>query len=103
IDETKECGLECKTTKNPIGGNVREISIELTEGFVRLVTTKEDNVIVGAQVAGVNASDLIAELSLAVESGMNAQDIALTIHAHPTLAESVMDTDEAALGLPIHM
>ena len=102
-DEAKEAGLEVTATKFPLGGNGRAISLDRTEGFVRLITTKEDNVIVGAQVAGVNASDLIAELSLAVESGMNAQDIALTIHAHPTLAEAVMDTAEAALGLPIHM
>lgn len=71
--------------------------------FVRLVTTKEDNVIVGAQVAGVSASDVIAELGLAVESGMNADDIALTIHSHPSLAETVMDAAELALGLPIHI
>src|SRR5699024_1405845 len=67
-DEAKEAGLEVTTTKFPLGGNGRAISLDRTEGFVRLVTTKEDNVIVGAQVAGVNASDLIAELSLAVES-----------------------------------
>ena len=102
-DEAKEAGLETTTTKFPLGGNGRAISMNRTEGFVRLITTKEDNVIVGAQVAGINASDLIAELGLAVESGMNAEDIALTIHAHPTLAESVMDAAEAALGLPIHM
>ncbi|HLR91995.1 MAG TPA: dihydrolipoyl dehydrogenase [Atopostipes sp.] len=102
-DEAKEAGLEVSTTKFPLGGNGRAISMDRTEGFVRLVTTKEGNVIVGAQVAGINASDLISELSLAVESGMNAEDIALTIHAHPTLAESVMDAAEAALGLPIHM
>lgn len=101
--EAKEAGLEITTTKFPLGGNGRAISMNRTEGFVRLITTKEDNVIVGAQVAGINASDLIAELGLAVESGMNAEDIALTIHAHPTLAESVMDAAEAALGLPIHM
>lgn len=101
--EAKEVGLEITTTKFPLGGNGRAISMNRTEGFVRLITTKEDNVIVGAQVAGINASDLIAELGLAVESGMNAEDIALTIHAHPTLAESVMDAAEAALGLPIHM
>lgn len=102
-NEAKEAGLETTTTKFPLGGNGRAISMDRTEGFVRLITTKEDNVIVGAQVAGINASDLIAELGLAVESGMNAEDIALTIHAHPTLAESVMDAAEAALGLPIHM
>ncbi|MDN6195013.1 MAG: dihydrolipoyl dehydrogenase [Atopostipes suicloacalis] len=103
VDEAKEAGLDVKASKFPLGGNGRALSMNRTDGFVRLVTTKEGNVIVGAQVAGVNASDLIAELGLAVESGMNAEDIALTIHAHPTLAESVMDAAEAALGLPIHM
>ncbi len=102
-DEAKEAGLEVSTTKFPFGGNGRAISVDQTDGFVRLVTTKEGNVIVGAQVVGPNASDLIAELGLAVESGMNAQDISLTIHAHPTLAESIMDAAEAALGQPIHM
>lgn len=102
-DEAKEAGLEVKATKFPLGGNGRALSMNKGEGFVRLVTTKDDDVIVGAQVAGVNASDLIAELGLAVESGMNAEDIALTIHAHPTLAESIMDTAEAVLGMPIHM
>ncbi len=102
-DEAKEAGLEVSATKFPFGGNGRAISVDQTDGFVRLVTTKEGNVIVGAQVVGPNASDLIAELGLAVESGMNAQDISLTIHAHPTLAESIMDAAEAALGQPIHM
>lgn len=110
-EEAKEAGYEVNTTtstfvkatKFPLGGNGRALSMNKTDGFVRLITTKEDNIILGAQVAGVNASDLIAELGLAIESGMNAEDIALTIHAHPTLAESVMDAAEAALGLPIHM
>lgn len=102
-DEAKEAGLEVSTTKFPLGGNGRAISMAKLEGFVRLVTTKEDNVIVGGQVAGANASDLIAELGLAVESGMNAQDISLTVHSHPSLAESINDAAEAALGMPIHM
>ena len=100
--QAKEEGLDVKATKFPLGGNGRALSLNQTEGFVRLVTTKEDNVIIGAQVAGINASDIIAELGLAIESGMNAEDIALTIHSHPSLAESVMDTAEMALGLPIH-
>ena len=67
------------------------------------VTTVEDNVIIGAQIAGVGASDMISELALAIESGMNAEDIALTIHPHPSLGEITMDTAELALGLPIHI
>lgn len=101
--EAKEAGLDVEATKFPLGGNGRALSLNATDGFVRLITTKEDNVIVGGQVAGVGASDIIAEIGLAVESGMNAEDISLTIHAHPTLAEVVMDAAEAALGLPIHM
>ncbi|MDF0479476.1 dihydrolipoyl dehydrogenase [Vagococcus sp. PNs007] len=101
--EAKEQGLDVKASKFSLGGNGRAISLDQMEGFVRLVTTKEDNVIVGAQVAGVSASDVIAELGLAIEAGMNAEDIALTIHSHPSLAEAVMDTAELALGMPIHM
>jgi len=101
--EAKDKGLDVKVSKFPLAGNGRALSLNQTEGFVRLVTTKEDNTIVGAQFAGVNASDVIAELGLAVESGMNAEDLALTIHAHPSLAETVMDDAELALGLPIHV
>lgn len=100
--EAKEAGLDVKAVKFPLAGNGRALSLNQTEGFVRLVTTKEGNVLIGAQVAGVSASDVIAELGLAIESGMNAEDIALTIHSHPSLAEAAMDAAELALGLPIH-
>ncbi|MGX7418572.1 dihydrolipoyl dehydrogenase [Carnobacterium gallinarum] len=103
VAEAKEKGLDVKASKFPLQANGRALSLNATEGFVRLVTTKEDNLLVGAQVAGVGASDIIAELGLAIESGMNAEDIALTIHAHPSLAETVMDAAELALGLPIHI
>ncbi|MGO2083663.1 dihydrolipoyl dehydrogenase [Vagococcus sp.] len=101
--EAKEAGLDVKASKFTLGGNGRALSLNQTEGFVRLVTTKEDNIIVGGQVVGAGASDMIAEIGLAVEAGMNAEDIALTIHSHPSLAEAVMDTAELALGLPIHV
>lgn len=101
--EAKEQNIDVKVSKFPLSGNGRALSLNATEGFVRLVTTKEDNVLVGAQVAGVSASDVIAELGLAIESGMNAEDIALTIHSHPSLSETVMDAAELALGLPIHI
>ena len=101
--EAKEAGLDVKASKFSLAGNGRAISLDKMDGFVRLVTTKEGNVLVGAQVAGVSASDIIAELGLAIEAGMNAEDIALTIHSHPSLAEVTMDTAELALGMPIHM
>ena len=56
----------------------------------------------GAQIVGIEASNLIAELGLAIEMGATLEDIALTIHAHPTLGEIVLDAVEVALGHPIH-
>ncbi|MBP2099201.1 dihydrolipoyl dehydrogenase [Enterococcus rivorum] len=103
LAEAKEAGLEATAYKFPFAGNGRAISLAKTEGFVRLVTTNEDSVIIGAQIGGVGASDMISELALAVESGMNAEDIALTIHPHPSLGEITMDASELALGLPIHI
>ncbi|MFZ2379284.1 MAG: FAD-dependent oxidoreductase, partial [Trichococcus flocculiformis] len=101
--EAKDKGMDVKASKFPLSGNGRALSLNQTEGFVRLVTTKEDNVLVGAQVVGVNASEIIAELGLAIEAGMNAEDIALTIHGHPSLSETIMDAAELALGMPIHI
>ncbi|AEB30086.1 dihydrolipoyl dehydrogenase [Carnobacterium sp. 17-4] len=101
-DEVKG-NKEYKVSKFSLAGNGRALSLDAAEGFVRMITEEKTNKIVGAQVIGVSAGDVIAELALAIELGMVAEDISLTIHAHPSLAESVMDTAELALGLPIHM
>ncbi|UPQ85764.1 dihydrolipoyl dehydrogenase [Ignavigranum ruoffiae] len=103
LASAKEAGLKVKAAKFPFGANGRALSLNATDGFVRLISTEEDHILVGAQVAGANASDVIAELTLAIESGMNAEDIALTIHSHPSLAEVTMDAAELALGMPIHL
>ncbi|HIW11745.1 MAG TPA: dihydrolipoyl dehydrogenase [Candidatus Salinicoccus stercoripullorum] len=98
----KEAGFEVKTGKFPFAANGRALGLNETEGFVKLVSRKEDGLLIGAQVAGTGASDIIAELGLAVETGMTAEDIALTIHAHPTLGEIPMEAADVVLGKPIH-
>ena len=103
LEEAKAKGYDAKASKFPLGGNGRALSLNATEGFVRLVTTKEDNILIGAQVVGLGASDMIAELALAIEQIISAEDIALTIHSHPSMAETVMDAAELALGMPIHI
>ncbi|ANQ88651.1 TPA: dihydrolipoyl dehydrogenase [Staphylococcus pseudintermedius] len=100
--QAKEEGLDIKASKFPYQANGRALSLNDTNGFVKLVTLKEDDTLIGAQVVGTNASDVIAELGLAIEAGMNAEDIALTVHAHPTLGEMSMEAAEKVLGLPIH-
>ncbi|WP_414043505.1 dihydrolipoyl dehydrogenase [Macrococcus sp. EM39E] len=98
----KEEGLEYKASKFPYAANGRALSIGETDGFLKLITLKEDGLLIGAQIAGSGASDMIAELGLAIETGMTAEDIALTIHAHPSLGEITMEAAEVAMGSPIH-
>ncbi|WP_323702743.1 dihydrolipoyl dehydrogenase [Mammaliicoccus sp. Dog046] len=98
----KEEGLEVKASKFPFAANGRALALNETAGFVKLVSLKENGLLVGAQVAGTGASDIIAELGLAIETGMTAEDVSLTIHAHPTLGEISMEAAEVALGTPIH-
>lgn len=100
--QAKEEGLDYKASKFPYAANGRALSLDDTTGFVKLLTLKEDGTLIGAQVVGTGASDIISELGLAIESGMNAEDIALTVHAHPTLGEMSMEAAEKAIGLPIH-
>lgn len=101
--EAKDKGFDVNVVKFPFVASGRALSLSKTEGFVRLVSDKETGLVLGGQVAGVGASDIIAEIGLAVEARMNLEDIALTIHAHPTMAESVMEAAELAMGLPIHL
>lgn len=101
--EAKDAGIEVNASKFPFAANGRALSLNQTDGFLKLITRKEDDIVVGAQIAGPNASDMIAELGLAIEAGMTAEDLAMTIHAHPTLGEITMEAAEVALGNPIHI
>ncbi|WP_079529700.1 dihydrolipoyl dehydrogenase [Halobacillus hunanensis] len=101
--EAKDAGYDVQASKFPFGANGRALSLNDSDGFLKLITRKEDGLVLGAQIAGPNASDMIAELGLAVESGMTAEDLALTIHAHPTLGEITMEAAEVAMGQPIHI
>jgi dihydrolipoamide dehydrogenase len=100
--EAKAKGVNVATGKFPYAANGRANSLGATQGFVKLVGDKDNGILLGAQIVGPEASNLIGELGLAVEMGATLEDIALTIHAHPTLTEMVMDAAEGALGHPIH-
>ncbi len=101
--EAKEEGIDIVAAKFPFAANGRALSLDATDGFMKMITRKEDGLVIGAQIAGVGASDMISELSLAIEAGVTAEDIAMTIHAHPTLGEITMETAEVAIGSPIHI
>ncbi len=78
------------------------MSLHAAEGSVTLIADKKEGVVIGAQIVGPEASNLIAEVGLAIEMGATLEDVALTIHAHPTLGEMIMEAAENALGLGIH-
>lgn len=100
--EAKDKGHNVKVGKFPFAINGRAMSLNANEGFVKLVSDADSGLVLGAQIIGLEASNMIAELALAIEMGATLEDIALTIHAHPTLGEIVLDAAEVALGHPIH-
>ena len=72
-------------------------------GFVRITARKDNHVILGIQAVGVQVSELVNEFSLALEMGSRLEDIAHTIHAHPSIGEATMESALSALGTPIHI
>ncbi len=103
VAEAKDQGLDVKSAKFPFSANGRAVSMHAPDGFVRLVFTKDQSQIVGAQIVGADASDLISELTLAIESGATVEDVALTVHPHPSLSEAIMDSADVGLGMPTNI
>jgi len=96
--EAREAGLEYGIGKFPLAASGRAIGIDRTEGFTKLLFDQQTKRIIGAGITGPNAGDLIAECALAIEMGAEAGDLALTIHPHPTLSESIAMAAEVFEG-----
>jgi dihydrolipoamide dehydrogenase len=87
--EARAKGLKVGVAKFPWAASGRALGIGRTEGFTKLIFDEATHRIVGGAIVGVHAGDLLAEIGLAIEMGAEAEDIGHTIHAHPTLSESV--------------
>jgi dihydrolipoamide dehydrogenase len=101
--EAGQRGLQIKVGKFPFAALGRAIANADTDGFVKVVIDAASHEVLGIQVVGNGASDIIAEAALAIEMGALAEDISLTIHAHPTLPEAIMEAAKASLGEAIHI
>lgn len=101
--DAKDKNIEVKVAKFPFAGNARAVSLDAAEGFVKLVAQKDTGTLLGGQIVGPGASDLISELSVAVNCQLNAEDIALTIHPHPTLGEPIQEAADILIGYPTHI
>jgi dihydrolipoamide dehydrogenase len=99
----ERAGLEVLVASFPFAANGRAMSLESTEGFVRVVARRDNHLIVGWQAVGRGVSELAAAFGQSLEMGARLEDVAGTIHAHPTLGEGVQEAALRALGRALHV
>lgn len=102
-DEAKAAGLDCIVSSFPFAANGRAMTLESKSGFVRVVARRDNHLILGWQAVGVGVSELSTAFGQSLEMGARLEDIAGTIHAHPTLGEAVQEAALRALGHALHM
>ena len=96
-------GLDCIQASFPFAANGRAMTLEAGDGFVRVLARRDNHLIVGWQAVGVGVSELSTAFSHSLEMGASLEDIAGTIHAHPTLGEAVQEAALRALGHALHI
>ena len=87
--EAKQQGLNFEVATFPWAASGRAIASDCSDGMTKLILDKESGRVIGGAIVGTNGGELLGEIGLAIEMGADAEDIALTVHAHPTLHESV--------------
>jgi dihydrolipoamide dehydrogenase len=102
-DAAKAEGRDVRIGKSPFAALGRAMTLRETDGFAKFVTETATGRILGIHIVGPAASDLISEAALALEMGATAEDVALTMHPHPTLGEALMEASAASLGQAIHV
>jgi dihydrolipoamide dehydrogenase len=101
--QAKESGREIKVGRFPFSANGRARSMNETNGFVKFVTDAKTDEVLGCHMIGPNVSELVSEMVLAMEYRASADDIGMTVHAHPTLSEVTKEAALAALGRALHI
>jgi dihydrolipoamide dehydrogenase len=102
-DEARQQGVAVAVGKFPFQALGKATAIRQREGFVKLVADAKTGQLLGGTVVGPFATELIAEITLAVQMGLKASEVAETIHSHPTLAEAVGEAAEAVMGKATHL
>jgi dihydrolipoamide dehydrogenase len=101
--QAREQGVEVSVGRFPFSASGRALTLGQTEGAVKVVADAKDGTILGVHMVGPRVTDLVAEATLAVQQRLKLHDLDLTIHAHPTLAESLLEAALAAEGRAIHI
>lgn len=101
--EAKASGKKVKIGKYPFSALGRAMAVSETDGFIKVIIDEGDHQLLGVAIVGCEASNLISESALALEMCAFAEDVALTVHPHPTLGEGMMEAFKHALGEAIHI
>ncbi|MCP3751122.1 dihydrolipoyl dehydrogenase [Pseudomonas sp. SBB6] len=102
-EQVEQQGLDCIVTQFPFAANGRAMTLESKNGFVRVVARRDNHLILGWQAVGVGVSELSTAFAQSLEMGARLEDVAGTIHAHPTLGEAVQEAALRALGHALHL
>lgn len=102
-EEAKEQGFEVLTGKFPFRASGRAMSLNATEGFAKVVVDKNTDKLLGLHMIGPEVTELLGEGTLALELGATVGDVAMTIHAHPTLGEAIMEAAENVHKMAVHI
>ena len=102
-NQAKEKNIIVEVAKFPWAASGRAVTLDRNDGVTKLIIEPETERILGVGICGPGAGELIAEATLAIEMGANARDLALTIHPHPTLSETVMEAAEVFFGTSTHL
>lgn len=101
--QAREKGFDVVVGKFPMAASGRALALAETDGFTKIVADKKTDAVLGIHIVGPEASELAGESILALEMGATCEDIARTIHAHPTLPETIMEAAEAVHGKALHI
>ena len=102
-EEATKAGYKVKVGKFPLSASGRAMTLDATDGLIKLIGDAETDLLLGAHIVAPSASDLIAEMALALEMGATVTDVGLTVHAHPTLSEGIMEAAENLHKQAIHI
>ena len=101
--EAREAGVEIEVSKFPWAASGRALTLNRTDGLTKIITHRGTQRIIGVGIVGPQAGELISESVLAIEMGATAEDIAFSIHPHPTLTETLMEVAEGVYGASTHL
>jgi dihydrolipoamide dehydrogenase len=101
--EAKKAGHDVKIGQFPFSANGRAMTMQAEDGFVRVVARADNHLVLGIQAVGKGISELAAAFALAIEMGARLEDVAGTIHAHPTQGEAFQEAALKGLGRALHI